>query len=356
MNSSRQVTLIWNHFLSTNSKSNPVERKEVAQQIKLGAFVLVGIALFLAAVFLIGSENNIFSRTFVVAAEFKNVEGLKHGDNVWLSGVKIGTVGDVEIISEGKVIVTLNLRHNQNQFIKKDATASIGSDGLVGNKIVVVRPGMAPEVIAERDTINTLSPPDTQELINIAKDVGENTRSLTHDLSTIARRINEGQGIVGEFLNDGDFARELRLTVSSLQATGANTAQASAELHQLIYELRAGTGLLPTLISDTAYANTFREALNNVREFSATAGEASREIEALSRKLNDDDNALGVLLSDRDVAARLRNTVENAELASQKLDENMEALQHNFLFRGYFRRQERRQEKEAASSASSRKD
>src|SRR5688572_11867278 len=100
-----------------------MEKKEIAQQIKLGAFVLAGLSLFLISVFLIGSENNLFSRTFTVAAVFKNVEGLKAGDNVWLSGVKIGTVADVRIVSEGQVVVDLALKNRQNQFIQKDAVA-----------------------------------------------------------------------------------------------------------------------------------------------------------------------------------------------------------------------------------------
>ncbi len=333
-----------------------VEKKEVARQVKLGAFVVLGLVLFLAAVFLIGSEQNIFSRTFKIAAVFKNVEGLKRGDNVWLSGVKVGTVSNVEIVSEGEVVVELALRENQNSFIRKDAMASIGSDGLVGNKIVVIRPGTAPEPIAEEDTINTLSPTDTQELINIARDVGDNTRALTKDLAQIAQRINAGEGVVGELLTGGALSRELRSAVSGLQATTANTANASAELHELVYEMREGTGLLPTLISDTAYAQRFQEALRSIQQVTADVRVVSGNLQQLSAKLNSDENALGALLSDEEVAQNLRLTLENAEQASRKLDENMEALQHNFLFRGYFRRQEKRREKEAASSASSRRD
>jgi phospholipid/cholesterol/gamma-HCH transport system substrate-binding protein len=333
-----------------------VEKKEIAQQIKLGAFVLIGLGLFLVTVFFIGSENNIFSKTFPVMAEFKNVEGLKEGDNVWLSGVKIGTVSDVKIASEGKVVVRLTLKNNQNEFIRKDATASIGSDGLVGNKIVVIRPGSAAQAVNPEDTLRTASPADTQELINIAKDVGENTRSLTTDLSLIASRINKGQGVVGELLNDGALAQELRQAVSNLTATGNNTAMASAELHKLLYEMRNGNGLMPTLISDTAYAHTFKHALNNIEQVSANAAVVSENLQNLAGKMNDDNNAVGVLLTDKELAGRLKNTVENAEQASEKLDENMEALQHNFLFRRYFRKQDKKKEKEAASAASTRKD
>jgi phospholipid/cholesterol/gamma-HCH transport system substrate-binding protein len=334
-----------------------VETKEIRQQIKLGAFVLCGIALFLAAVFLIGSENNIFSNTFAIQATFKNVEGLKEGDNVWLSGVKVGTVKDVSIISEGKVLVTLTLKNKQTEFIRKDATASIGSDGLVGNKIVVIRPGTAATSIEENDTINTASPADTQDLLNIAKDVGENTRSLTSDLSLIAKKVNDGRGVVGELLNDGELGKEIRQVVANLSQTGANTALASSELHKLVYELRNGSGLMPTLLRDTAYTETFRATLANLQEVSANAQLVSSNLQTLAAKFNEDDNAVGVLLSDKATADRLKNTIENAENATQKLDQNMQALQHNFLLRGYFRKQEKRKEKEAASSnVSSKKD
>lgn len=325
-----------------------METREISQRIKLGAFVLGGLALFLVAVFFIGSENNIFTRTFNVSAVFKNVEGLKEGDNVWLSGVKIGTVTDVKIMTHGKVIVTLALKNNQHQFVTKDATASVGSDGLVGNKIVVIRPGTAGPIIDDRDTINTLSPTDTQELINIAKDVGENTRSLTSDLKTIARKVNDGQGIVGELFSDGQIAQDLRIAVANLKATGGNTARATEELNAIVTELRTGNGLLPMLLNDSGYANTFSEALVNVKKVSANASVVAGNLEALASKMNDDDNAIGLLLEDSTFAHSLKHTMVNAEQATRKLDENMEALQHNFLFRKYFRKKER-QRKDAAS-------
>jgi len=317
-----------------------MEKKEVAQQVRLGVFVVGGLALFLISVFLIGSENNIFSRTININAVFRNVEGLKPGDNVWLSGVKIGTVSQVQIVSEGKVVVTLALKENQNRFIQSDAVVSIGSDGIVGSKIVVIRPGKSTAVVSEDDTLRTISPTDTQDILNLAKDVGES-------------RINDGQGIVGELLNDGTIAQEIRAAILSLRTTGVNTAKASAELTTLINELRNGPGLLPALISDTAYESTFRQALANIQRVSVNAGKVSEGLNALAVKINERNNAVGVLLADSAVADNLKSTIENAEQASHKLDENMEALQHNFLFRGYFRKQAKREAREQREAASS---
>jgi phospholipid/cholesterol/gamma-HCH transport system substrate-binding protein len=321
-----------------------MENRELKQNIRLGIFVMTGVALFLISVFYIGSERNVFNKTFTVSAIFRNVEGLTEGDNVWLSGVKIGTVKNVTIISEGKVIVSLSLKDKQNDFIKKDATAFIGSDGLVGNKIVVVRPGTAQEAIHDNDTINSFSPTDTQDLINIAKDVGSNTRSLTDDLKLITTKINQGQGIVGELLHEGALSNDLRETIHSLRLASQNTNQATIDLKTLVSEINEGQGLVTKLIKDSSYAATFDDALKNVAEAGVNAKVMSQDLKEVVAKFNDENNAIGVLLADSTFASKLRKTLNNAQSASAKLDQNMEAMRHNFLFRGYFKKQKKAQE------------
>ncbi|MBA4053695.1 MAG: hypothetical protein C0490_03190 [Marivirga sp.] len=322
-----------------------METQEFKQNIKLGAFVLGGLFIFALALLLVGQENSVFNRTFTISAVFKNIEGLKEGDKVWLSGVKIGTVKHVQIVSEGKVIVALSLRDKQNAFIKKNATAFIGSDGLVGNKIVVIRPGNAPTTVQDNDTINTFSPADTQELLNIAKDVGANTRSLTDDLKLISAKINKGEGIVGELLHEGPISHDLREAIVSLRSAGENTNQATRDLKNMIEQINTGNGLVTKLIQDSTYALTFEKALNNVAEVGKNSRVMSEDLKEVISKFNDKNNAIGVLLTDTTFANKLRVTLTNAQSASVKLDENMEALQHNFLLRGYFKKQKKAEEK-----------
>jgi phospholipid/cholesterol/gamma-HCH transport system substrate-binding protein len=324
-----------------------MKTQEAAQNIKLGLFVLIGLVLFLLTVVFIGSENNIFNKTFTAYAIFKNVEGLKKGDNVWLSGVKIGTVKDVDIVSEGKVIVLLSLRDKQNQFIKSDATAFIGSDGLVGNKIVVIRPGVGKQVLQDADTIGALSPTDTQELINIARDVGENTRSLTNDLQTLSKKISDGKGIVGELMTDGKISQDLRQAVDGFKVTSAETSRASTQLASMMYKLNNGDGLVNKLATDTSLSVVFDKTLDNVKEVSRNSAKMSKNLEELIAKMNGGHNAISLLLADSVFADKMESTLINAQSASSKLDENMEALKHNFLLRGYFRKKAKR-EKETA--------
>jgi phospholipid/cholesterol/gamma-HCH transport system substrate-binding protein len=322
-----------------------METEEIKQNIKLGAFVLTGIVLFAIAVLFIGKQSVIFNRTFTVSAIFKNVEGLKDGDNVWLSGVKIGTVKNVRIISEGKVIVDLSLKDRQNQFVTKDATASIGSDGFVGNKIVIIKPGVSRQAVHDSDTISAFSPTDTQELFNLAKDVGANTRTITDDLKVITAKLNKGEGIVGELLHEGELSLEVRQLINSLKMASQNTNQATAGLKRIVEEFNNGDGLMTKLLMDSNYVKTFDSTLTSIAHVGENSRVISEDLREMIDKMNSEDNAIGVLLADTTFANKLRVTLDNAESASAKLDDNMEALKHNFLLRGYFRKQERAADK-----------
>jgi len=322
-----------------------MENSEVKRNIKLGAFVVGGIVIFLASIFYMGREGNMFNKTFTVSAIFKNVEGLKEGDNVWLSGVKIGTVKRVQIVSEGKVVVSFSLKDKQNEFIKKDATAYVGSDGLVGSKIVVIRPGSVAKIIQDNDTINALSPTDTQELFNIAKEVGVNARSISNDIKLISERLNKGEGVFGELLRDGPIAMDLRKTMLALKTTGENTDRISEDAKRIMNEINYGDGLISKLINDTMYAVTFDSTLQNIARVGENSKVMSEDLQRIIKKINSSDNAVGVLLTDTAFAHKLRGTMDNAAAASIKLDDNMEALQHNFLLKGYFRRKKKAEER-----------
>lgn len=315
-----------------------MDSQEIKRNMKLGAFVLGGVALFLISVFYLGRENNIFSKTFTVSAVFKNVEGLKDGDNVWLSGVKIGTVKKVSIISEGQVIVTMTLKEKQNEFIKKDATANIGSDGLVGNKIVVIRPGTASETIHDHDTINSFSPTDTQELFNLAKEVGTDIKAITSDLKVTTAKINAGQGVIGELLNEGEMAKELRASMLAIRRASENATRATNEINKMLTEINQGDGLMTKLIRDTTYAAQFSRTMENVEQVGENARKMAADLKEVTDKMNDKNNAMGVLLTDTTFATKLKTTMTNAEKASAKLDENLKAMRSSWPFKKYFRK------------------
>lgn len=323
-----------------------MEAQDINRGIKVGAFVLGGIIIFLTALLYMGKDGNFFNKTFTISAIFKNVEGLKEGDNVWLSGVKIGTVKKVEIVADGKVIVSLSLKDKQNEFIKTNATAYVGSDGFVGNKIVVIRPGNKAEIIQDMDTINALSPTDTQELFNIAKEIGSNTKSITDDLKLISFNIKSGKGILGELINEGPISQDLRVSLASVKEASKKSKQATESLNKMLTSINEGDGVLTRLLNDTSYARILDQTTANLGIVGSNASKASSELREASEKLNNEKNALAVVSSDTVFAEQLKSVMENTKDATEKLDMNMNALQHNFLFRGYFRKQERLKKKQ----------
>lgn len=315
-----------------------MDNQEVKRNIKLGVFVIGGVVLFLVTLFYLGRENNIFNKTFSVSAIFKNVEGLKEGDNVWLSGVKIGTVRRVSIIDEGKVVVTLSLKEKQNEFIKKDATANIGSDGLVGNKILIIRPGTAVETIHDNDTIKSFSPTDTQELFNLAKEVGTDIKVITTDLRLITGKINEGEGVIGELLNEGKMAQELRASMAAIRQASENATRATNAVNKILTEVNQGDGLLTRLLRDTAYAEQFSRTMENVENVGENAKQMAADLKEVTDKMNDKNNAMGLLLTDTTFAEKLKSTMINAEKSSAKLDENLKAMRSSWPFKKYFKK------------------
>ena len=102
---------------------------------------LDGLLLFIVGIYVIGKQKNLFGSNFRLQSQFKTVSGLKVGNNVRFSGINIGTVDEIRLLKDTSVLVVLVLKKEVQQFIKADATASIGSDGLMGDKVLTISPG-----------------------------------------------------------------------------------------------------------------------------------------------------------------------------------------------------------------------
>lgn len=309
---------------------------------KLGFFVLISLVLFLVAIFFIGGARDMFNPTFDIHAKFKDVSGLTRGNNVWLSGVKIGTVRSVKIANDSMVAVTLRIREDDRRFINKDSRASIGSDGLIGNMIVIIEPGRMSVPVEENDTIASSYQTSAQDLMNTLQSTGENVLTITEDIQRITRQIDNGEGTIGRLISSPQLADNLEGTMQNLKTTSQRSARVSQDLSQMITQLRQNEeGPVHTLMNDTAFASVYDSLLLNIQTTGQNINEISRELEQLSSRMSNDENALNVVLSDTTFANDLQRTMNNAAEASDKLDESMEALQQHWLLRGFFRRRDR---------------
>lgn len=224
--------------------------KESNYKWKLGAFSIGALIIAVGAIYYIGQQKNKFGSVLHVYALFNSVSGLKNGSNVRLGGIDVGTVDAISLVTDTTVQVDMIIQKKVQKFIKKDAHASIGSEGLMGDKVVTITAGTPGQpVVQNGDSLRANAPIETDAIISSLKTSADNAAIITSNLAEISSRINSGKG------------------------------------------------------------------------------------------------ALGKLLHDTSLSSNISSTMKNLKSSSKKLDENMEAAQHNFLLRGFFKKKEREKKK-----------
>ena len=316
------------------------------KNIKLGAFVTVGIALFIVAIYLIGNEKNMFGDTFELNALFGNVNGLQSGNNVRFSGINVGTVEEVIITNDSTIEVRMIIESDVRKYIKKDAIASIGSDGLMGNMLVNISPGNGNRPPVENnDYILSYSRIKTDDILNTLSMTNENAALLVSDLLKITQNINEGKGTFGALLVDTVLTEALRQTILQLNNAAYNTEQISDNLIKTTEKLNEDEGLLGALIGDRGLTKKLDTIMENLTNTSDYLTATSSKLETFIDHLEDGEGVVSMVVHDTVFVNDLKQTVANINKGSARFNENMEALKHNFLFRRYFKRQAKKQNK-----------
>ncbi|MBC7695655.1 MAG: MCE family protein [Burkholderiales bacterium] len=191
-------------------------------KIRLGVFVSIGLALFIIAVYFIGDKQQLFNETFKISGIFKDVSGLQVGNNVRFSGITIGVVENIEIVSDTAVKVDFSIDDNTRKFIKKDAKITIGSDGLMGNKVAIIIPGtQAKKQVQNNDYLITTIPVSIDEIMVNLKVTTANAANITEDLAVLMESLSSGKGTIGKLLMDTVFAKNIDQTLVNIkQGTG----------------------------------------------------------------------------------------------------------------------------------------
>ena len=321
----------------------------------VGVFILIGVAIFLAAIVTLGGQKKTFTKGIQVSAVFDNVNGLQAGNNIWFSGVKVGTVKKLQLTNNTRVVVYMVIDDKSKEFIHEDAKAKIGSDGLIGNKIVILYAGTptAP-VIKRNDVLKVETALSNEEVMNTLQENNKNLLAITSDFKMISRRLADGQGTMGKLLTDDTLMSQLQVTATTLQRASLNMQLITSNVADYTAKLQTKGVLASELVSDTSLFKTLRASVAQIQDASNNARELTNNLKVVAQKINDSSNTVGILMNDQQVANNLRATVENLQSGTQKFDEDMEALQHNFLFRGFFRKkakqESQQQKKEVANN------
>jgi len=185
---------------------------------KLGMFIIMGIFLFIVTIYFIGKNRNLFGDTFQLKSEFKSVSGLKIGNNVRFSGINIGTVKEIEFVSDSAVTVVVVIKEDVRKFIKTDALASIGSDGLMGDKVLTISHGNnSKKMVRNNDKIGSTNAIEIEDIMQSVKVSVDNAQVITYELAEFTSKMNNENSVLSKLVNDDNMGKSLDATLNNMQ-------------------------------------------------------------------------------------------------------------------------------------------
>jgi phospholipid/cholesterol/gamma-HCH transport system substrate-binding protein len=189
-------------------------------KIKVGLFVLIGLFLFVLAIFIIGKQKSLFDPVFKITTTFYNVSGLQVGNNVRFSGINVGTVDKIIIINDSTVRVDMYIKKDVQKFIKTDSEVGIGSEGIIGDRLLIITQGSTEaSVIKHGQELYSSEPVETDAIIASLEVTALNAEILSAELANFMTGINSGKGTFGRLFKDTTMAENLSKTMSNLETS-----------------------------------------------------------------------------------------------------------------------------------------
>ncbi len=321
------------------------------QKTKLGFFVVLGTALIIIASYLIGNNQSLFSKTFTITTVFNNVNGLQLGNNVRYSGINVGTVKGIEMENDSTIRVRMSIEEKMHKHIKKNSIATIGSDGLVGSMILNIIPGKnASEIVSNGEEIASYSRIGAEDMLSTLNVTNQNAALLTADLLKIAQSLRNGEGTLGKLLNDTVMAQNFQEIVVNLKRTSVQTNSTMKELNSIIKAIDLEESVAGVLINDSVMGQKMRKTIHNMETSSAAMDTLLQNLNGMVNGIKDGEGTVNLLVKDTLLANQLQRTMNTIEQGTERFNENMEALKHNFLTRRYFKKQEKESKKKESQN------
>ncbi len=309
--------------------------------VRLGLFVAVGLGCLVVTLYMLGQQQRLFNRSILVQADFRNVSGLLAGNNVRLGGIAVGNVRTIEIRNDSTVRVTMRLNQEVRAFVHQNTLATIGTDGLVGNTIINLNTQPGPALpIGSGDVLPTSTPASFETMLGPLAASSTNLVAITHDLRQMTQRLNGSQPL-WQLLDDRQLAGRVRRSLGNVEAATGRLSTASRDVQLLAQGVRQGHGAAGYLLTNKALGGQLDHA---ARQLAGTSDTLAATLAGLRHQLQG-AGALNTLLADTAFSRQLRQSMHSVELGTAGFSRSMEALQHNFLLRGYLRRQQRRQQR-----------
>lgn len=322
-------------------------KNQLINNTKLGVFVISGLLFLILLLYMIGRNRSLFGSNYLLKTRFENVQGLIAGNNVRYAGIQAGTVKDLEILNDTTVEVTMVIDTKMEQIIHKDAITSIGTDGLVGNKVINIVPGKLNASIATRgDLLSSKKTIDAENIFNTLSKTNSDVAIIVTGLKTMVERINESSAI-WDLMEDDQLSGHIKNSVKNIEMATINVSLISTDLQAIVEELRDGKGSMGILLKDTILASNLNKSSKNLNMISA-------QLKVLVSDLQEDINLgkgpANSFLKDTMIVNKINKSLDNIQKGTYGFNQNMEALKKSIFFRGYFRRMEKQKSTKGTSN------
>jgi len=187
-------------------------------KVRLGLFVAGGFVLFLIIIFLIGRQKNLFDPVFKLTTNFYNVSGLQVGNNIRFSGINIGTVGSIIILNDSTIQVDMIIKKNVRQFIKTDCQVAIGSEGIIGDRVLIITQGSSEaQSVKDEQFLSSIEPTETDAIIASLYITAGNLEIISGQLAEIMVKVNNGNGTLGRLIQDSTISENINQMIINLK-------------------------------------------------------------------------------------------------------------------------------------------
>ena len=304
--------------------------------LRLGLLVASGLFLFIITIYFLGSKQNLFSSTVTVNSYFNNVKGLVEGNKVRYSGITIGNVAGIEIVSDSTILVEMMIDKDVKEFIRKDSRVKIGSDGLMGSKIVEILPGNSGAgSINDEDVLTGTNSVDIDEVLQEAKNVMHDGKIAARNLMEISEKMNNGKGDFAVLLNQNNIT-------AKLDKVGNEMLDFGSSANEIIEKVNSGEGDLGKLISDTTITSDFRLLMNNFDSITQKMYVLADELQQYSKQMNSGNGILYKLAYDSVMANKIDTTVAKVSNGVDNVVGAAETVENSWIFNLFSKNKKRK--------------
>lgn len=307
-------------------------KNQTNKALRVGLFVFTALAIFITIIYLIGSKDNLFKTKTTITTSFNDIRGVVVGNNVRFSGINVGKVSDINVVSDKEVVLELSIVKEYARFIYKDALVEINQDGLMGSKLINITSGHSSAGKIEEGThLKGKEGIDIENMLYEVHDILVEAGDAVASLKSIAGKIDSGEGDLAKLVNDDVLSTELTATSRQL-----NTTLATVE--QITKNMTTGEGDIARLINSNELTSQAHQLLGNLNEAVEKTHRVAENLETTSRQINYGEGAVNLLLNNKNTAQNIDTTILKLQNSLNEFDKTARAVQNSWLIQLFSRK------------------